>query len=168
MIMYNRVDTFSELEQALQAYACQESNYPIRLSNILDQLEGLFLEFSYEDDLNIRLKLFFDQFFNKMMKIDTTSYWFSFWEVALLQFIDMYFQKQIEHHGIQIITAKKIMADDEMRENPAYWFNSTPPDQIESPEYYENLRNCQSIWLKVSTIARQKAEDRCFPLPVIS
>jgi hypothetical protein len=163
-----RGDTFSALEEALNQYRLQEADLPIRFYNLMDQLEGLFLEFSYEENPLERLRLFFDNFFEKMYKIDCSSPWFDYWEFSLIQFIDMYFQKQIEHHGIQIITAKKILADPEMRENPAYWFNSASPDQIDTPQYYQNLLACRTLWRKVSAEARQKAEVMCFPMPLIT
>jgi hypothetical protein len=163
-----RGDTFQALEKALKQYRLQEAGLTIQFNNIMDQLEGYFGEFYTKEDQSKRARVFFNNFYKKMFKVDTTSYWFSFWEYSLIQFIDLYFQKQIEHHGIQIITAKKILAEPEMRENPAYWFNSASPDQIDTPEYYQNLLVCRSLWQKVSTEARQKAERMCFPMPLIT
>ncbi len=164
--MEEQRNCFEVLESALQQYHLRSVDSPIRVKNILDELEFRFTEFTEEQDSSIRLTNFFDVFFEKLRKTECLPAYFNFWEYALLQFVDLYFQKQIEHHGFHILAAQEILNDPEMLENPEYWLNSAHPKDVATVDYYQNLLACQTLWCELSAEARQKAEEMCFPLPV--
>jgi hypothetical protein len=158
--------SFIKLEEALCEYARYDQDLPIQFYNLMEQLEGRFGDFNAEDDNSLRAKEFFDTFYAYLFDIRTSTDWFGYWELSLLQFIDTYFQKQIEHHGFHVIGAQEILADPDTRDNPDYWFNAAPPAEIATVEYYQKLLYCQTLWRKVSAEARQEAENLCFPLPL--
>jgi hypothetical protein len=164
--MTKREEIFSDLEKALWAYHLESKQLPVQLVQLLNELEFVFADLTEEENLESRLTNFLDVLFQKIFKMDKLPNWIYFWELSLVQFLDTYFQTQIEHHGFHVLAAKEILADPEMLENPEYWLNSAHPSEVHTVEYYQKLLACQTLWRKLSAEARQKAKEACFPLPI--
>ena len=153
---------YDELEKVLLLYGEQSTDCVITLKDIMDELEYQISSLTYEDDQKVRVELFCTTLFEN--RIEGNGMVFMVYSV--LNYIDKFIEKQIEHHGFHILAAQEILNDPEMLENSEYWLNSAHPKDVATVEYYQNLLACQTLWRELSAEARQKAEEMCFPLPV--